>query len=278
MRKRDRRPRAAMPAPRADVVAASTRSSLARDLRALGLKAGDHVLIHAGLRSIGPIVGGPDALIDAFLDVLGPDGTLLAYCDWQMAEEAGDDPALRDEVPAFDAARSRAIRDHGAFPEMVRTTPGARRSGNPGASVAALGRRAEWFTADHPLDYGYGPDSPFGRLVAAGGKTMLLGAPRDTLTLLHHAEHLADIPNKRVLRFEVPLMLDGAKTWRWCEEFDTRVPVVAGLAEDYFVTVVDSFIRAGHGATGRVGSADCALMDAKRIVRYAVDWLEQRCG
>ena len=255
----------------------STRSSLARDLRALGLVAGDHVLVHAGLRSVGPILGGPDALIEAFMDVLGSRGTLLAYCDWQFAEEAVNDPALHDEIPAFDPARSRAIRDHGAFPEMVRTTPGARRSGNPGASVAALGGRAEWFTAGHPLDYGYGPNSPFGKLVAAGGKTMLLGAPRDTLTLLHHAEHLADIPNKRVLRYEVPILVDGRRVWRWSEEFDTSVPVIAGLPEDYFATVVDSYIGDGQGATGRIGAAESVLLDAADIVRHGVEWLEARC-
>ena len=63
---------------------------------------------------------------------------------------------------------------------MLRTTPGARRSGNPGASMAALGGRAEWFTADHALDYGYGPQSPLGKLVEADGKTLMLGARSTT--------------------------------------------------------------------------------------------------
>ena len=46
---------------------------------------------------------------------------------------------------------------------------------SPGASMAALGGRAAWFTADHALDYGYGPQSPLGKLVEASGKTMMLG-------------------------------------------------------------------------------------------------------
>jgi aminoglycoside 3-N-acetyltransferase len=40
--------------------------------------------------------------------------------------------------------------------------------------------------------------------VAARGKVLMVGAPPDTMTLLHHAEHLARIPGKRIRRYEVP--------------------------------------------------------------------------
>lgn len=253
-----------------------TRAALAEHLSALGLVPGDAVLVHAGLRSVGPILGGPDALIDALRDAVGPDGTILGYCDWQMDELGRDDPLLRQHVPAFDPARSRSIRDNGAFPELLRTTPGARRSGSPGASCAALGGRAEWFVADHALDYGYGPQSPFGKLVASGGKTLLIGAPSDTMTLLHHAEHLAAIPGKRVLRYESPILLDGQTAWRWFEEFDTGMPVVDGLADDYFEEVVEDFLATGQGRRGLVGHAPSVLVDAPAVVTFAVDWLERR--
>ena len=252
-----------------------TRAALAEHLTALGVTSGDAVLVHAGLRSVGPVVGGPDALIGALRDAVGPDGTILAYCDWQL-DEAAADPALREQVPAFDAAASRSIRDNGAFPELLRTTPGACRSASPGASCAALGARAEWFVADHALDYGYGPQSPFGKLVAAGGKTLMLGAPSDTMTLLHHAEHLADIPGKRVLRYESPILVDGQVAWRWFVEFDNRMQGVEGLADDYFEEVVEDFLATGQGRRGLVGHAPSVLVDAPAVVAFAVDWLERR--
>lgn len=253
----------------------ATRPELARQLAELDLAAGDAVLVHAGLRSVGPIVGGPDALIGALRDAVGPDGTVLAYCDWQLDEALGD-PILRDHVPPFDAASSRSIRDNGAFPELLRTTPGARRSASPGASCAALGGRAEWFVADHALDYGYGPQSPFGRLVAAGGKVLMLGAPLDTMTLLHHAEHLAAIPGKRVLRYGAPILVDGRKVWRSFEEFDTGIPIVEGLSDDYFEDVVEDFLATGRGRRGLVGRAPSVLVEARPVVEFAVDWLERR--
>ena len=253
-----------------------TRSALGEHLSDIGVQSDDVVLVHAGLRSVGAIIGGLDTLIAALRDVLGPGGTVMAYCDWQMGEGATDDPLLRDQIPPFDAWASRAIRDNGAFPELLRTTPGALRSGNPGASCAALGEQAAWLVADHALDYGYGPQSPFGKLVAAGGKVLMLGAPLDTMTLLHHAEHLADIANKRVLRYAAPILLDGQKLWRDFEEFDTGLPVVDGLDEDYFESVVEDFLVTGQGRRGLVGHAPCVLVDAPAIVAFAVDWLERR--
>jgi aminoglycoside 3-N-acetyltransferase len=252
----------------------ATRRTLAADFAALGLRRGDSVLAHAALRKVGPILGGPDALIAAIMDVIGPEGTLLGYTDWDLDDEVRDNLALRDDVQPFDPKASRATRSNGAFPELLRTTPGAFRSASPGASMAALGGRAEWFTADHALDYGYGPQSPLGKLVEAGGKTMLIGAPRYTMTLLHYAEHVANFPNKRVIRYEAPILVDGETVWRWFEEFDTS-DSPDGQPEDYFVTIVTEFLATGEGKVGKIGEAETVLVDAPAIVAFAAKWMEE---
>jgi len=252
-----------------------TRAVLAGQFADIGIAAGDAVFVHAGLRSVGTVLGGVDALIAALRDAVGSQGTILGYCDWQSGEEIyEEEPGLRSHVLPFDPSASRSIRDNGAFPEMLRTTPGALRSASPGASCTALGARAAWFTADHALDYGYGPQSPFGKLVEASGKVLMLGAPLDTMTLLHHAEHLADIPNKRIKRYEAPILVDGQTVWRQFEEFDTSQTVVDGLADDYFAIIVEAFLASGQGRRGTIGFAPCVLVSAPAIVAFAVDWLQ----
>jgi aminoglycoside 3-N-acetyltransferase len=248
---------------------------LESDLQRMGLGTGDAVLVHASIRSVGRVLGGPDAIIDALRAVIGPDGTLLAYTDWQLEEDALSIPALREDIPPFDPARSRSCRDYGTWAELVRTVPGAKRSGNPGASMAAIGGRADWFTADHALDYGYGPDSPLGKLVAAKGKVLMLGAPLDTMTLLHHAEQIADFPNKRVISYEVPILRNGRKVWQRFEEFDTS-NAPEGLPEDYMASLVEDFLATGRGARGTVGRARSVLVRADEIVPFAAAWLESR--
>lgn len=261
-----------------------TRASLRADLQRLGVRPGDIVMVHAAMSKVGPCLNGPDSLVGALLDAVGPTGTLLAYTDWNAAYEALLDeqnrvPAeWREHVPPFEPGTSRAVRDNGVLPEFVRTTPGAKRSGNPGASVAAIGAAADWVTADHPIDYGYGEGSPLAKLVEANGKVLMVGAPLDTMTLLHHAEHLAQLPDKRIRRTEVPFSTTEGVRWRMVEEFDTSEPIVAGLRDDYFADVVQAFLASGQGAQGLVGRAPSVLVEAAPICRFAVQWLERNWG
>lgn len=254
------------------------------DVERLGVGPGDVVMVHAAMSRVGRSLNGPDCLIGALLDATAPGGTILAYTDWDARTDelsAPDGRVAEDwraHVPPFDPAASRAARGNGVLAEFLRTWPGARRSGNPDASVAAIGGRADWITADHPLDYGYGEGSPLAKLVAAGGKVLMVGAPLDTMTLLHHAEHLARIPGKRVRRYEVPFATAGGPRWRMVEEFETSLPVVAGLDDDYFATIVTDFLATGRGVQGRVGDAPGTLVEAAAITAFAVEWLERRFG
>ncbi|WP_041675363.1 aminoglycoside 3-N-acetyltransferase [Ramlibacter tataouinensis] len=261
-----------------------TRASLHGDLERLGVADGDVVMVHAAVSRVGRLLHGPDALIAGLIDAVGATGTIVAYTDWDGAyEELLDDegrvpPRWRDQIPGFNPSTSRAIRDNGILAEFIRTTPGARRSRNPGASVAAIGAQAQWLTDDHPMDFGYGERSPLAKLVEMGGKVLMLGAPLDTMTLLHHAEHLARVPNKRRKRFEVPLETAGYTTWRFIEEFDTTDPIIPGLADDYFAQVVREYLASGHGTQGLVGEAPSVLVSAAEVCAFAVSWLERRAA
>lgn len=259
-----------------------SRTDLVADLSEIGVRADDIVMVHAAMSTVGALINGPDTLIEALQQAVGPKGTLMAYTDWDSRYEAllddtGRVPgAWRDRIAGFDPLRSRAVRDHGVFPEFLRTSPGALRSANPGASMTAIGARAEWLVADHPLDYGYGPATPLAKLVEGGGKVLMVGAPRDTMTLIHHAEHVADIPNKRIKRWEVPFAGPEGTAWRMSEEFDTSDAVAPQLdGIDYFTAIVTSYLEAGRGRRGKIGSAESLLVDARGMLEHAVAWLER---
>ncbi len=257
-----------------------TREPLARDLKALGVEPGDVLMVHAGLRSIGKMLNGPDTFIAALRDAVGPSGSLMAYTDWnaeyeQVLRPDGSVPdEYRTEVTPFDPLTSSANRENGAFAEFLRRTPGARRSASAGPSCAAGGADAAFLIEDHAIDYGYGPQSPFARLCELNGKVLLAGAPRDTMTLLHHAEHLADVPDKRKKSVEVPFLVNGETSWRRVEEFDTGVPVLEQFADDCFATIVTEALAAGIGREGHIGLAPSVLMPAREIVDFAVRWIE----
>ena len=251
--------------------AASTRESLIADLRRIGVATGDTLMVHASVRSLGRIDGGVETVVGALLDALGPSGTLVAYVDWDMGDGA-EPHGLRP--PVFDRRLSRAARECGILPETIRTWPGAIRSDNPDAGIAAIGARAQWLCAGHPLSYGYGEDTPFAKLVAIGAKVLVLGAPLDTMTLLHHAEHLARIDGKRVIRYERNFASEHGVERVDVEEFDTSDPIVDGMPPDAFARIAWLALEAGDGRSGSVGKATSYLFDAAPLVRKGVEWLE----
>ena len=68
----------------------NTTASLAADFIQLGLRPGAIVMVHSSLGQIGWTEGGPVTAIEALLEVLGPDGTLvMPYSDGQAVATEG---------------------------------------------------------------------------------------------------------------------------------------------------------------------------------------------
>jgi len=261
-----------------------TRSVLLKDLKKLGVETGNIIMLHASVKAIGWIVGGPDVVIQSLLDVLGTQGTLMMYIGWEegspynLAKLPTEwQEACLKECPPFDPAISRANRKWSILAEYLRTWPRAYRSSNPEASCAAVGAQAKWLTENHPLQYGYGLGSPLAKLCEARGKVLLLGAPFGSITLLHYAEHLCNVANKRIVRYRVPILHDGKKVWQEVKEFDTGGSVLPH-AERYFEIIPREFMSSGKGSSGYVGAAQSYLFDAFGFVGFTVNWLERRYG
>lgn len=248
-----------------------TRSSLLTDLVRLGVRPGGVIMVHASVRSIGPVTGGVNVVLQALLDAVGPTGTLAAYLDFEPFYE-DDDTA---EVPVFDKRIAHAARDHGILHETIRTWPGALRSDHPDAGVAAIGPLAAWITAEHPFHYGYGPGTPFAKILQANAQVLLLGAPLDTITLLHYAEHEARIPGKRIRQYRRLMPTPQGPRWTDFEEFDTADPVNSQLPTDVFARIAADFLATGQGSAGPVGAAPSSLFPAPELVRFGIDWLER---
>ncbi len=264
-----------------------TRDQLATDLRALGIEPGQVILMHASVRTVGWVVGGPDQILQSLFDVLTPAGTLAMYVSWEEWERAlvsfsdfteAQQAVFRKHCPPFDARTSRAMRQWSVLTESLRTWPGAYRSDHPTASVCAVGAQAAWVTADHPLAYGYGYGSPWDKVCHTGGKVLLLGSPLEAVTLLHYAEHIANVPGKRIVRNEVPLLRGGECVWVTFEEFDTTWGIRDLPSEDYFDRIMREYLTEGHGSIGRVGGAVSYLFDAAHLAQFGVAWMEKMWG
>ncbi len=262
------------------------RSGLARDLTRLGLAPGGVAMVHCRMSALGRVVGGAETVVRALLDTLGPGGTLMAYTGWQ--DEPPDDlDALDDETrriyleehPAYDPRVALSRREHGRVAEALRTWPGGRHSLHPEAGVAAVGPLAEVLTASHPYDDAYGAGTPYARIVELGGQVAVLGAPLETVTLVHHAEAIAEVSGKRRVSYGSPVIEGGERIWRTFSDIDTAdgaFPYERILGdEDYIEYVARSALAAGRGRSGPVGEGTAHLFDARGLVEHAVGWMER---
>ena len=253
------------------------RSELAAAFRALGVTPGDVVMLHASIRAVGPVAGGPDEIHLALSDALGPEGTLVMYAGCpEYVDEIGlghlsaeVERELLEKLPAFDPATARASRDNGALVELLRSWPGTLFNRHPTRFVARGAASAE-LLADGPWDYAYGHGSVLERFLEQDGKILLLGSDHDNATFLHYAEHVVDIPDRIVVRFQVPVMENGVRVWRRMAEFDTSERAHPHWPDRFFSRLVDSYLAASGNEGGRVGNAPSVLLPARGLLEHSL--------
>lgn len=132
----------------------------------------------------------------------------------------------------------------------------------------------------HPWDDPHGPGSPLARLVAVGVRVLMLGAPWGTMTLLHHAEALAQAPGRRFVTYEQPISVDGERVWRTFRDIESSSGAfdhsrVVPEGQDVCEVVVRSMLAAGLGRESAVGAARSCLVEAGPAVDFGVGWIEE---
>lgn len=165
-----------------------TTKALIEQLKGMGIKPGDSVLVHSAMSRMGYLENGPRTLVDALLEVVGSEGNILM--------PTSPNPALQlDYVrqhPHFDARNDPSAM--GAITEYFRKMPGTVRSLSPTEPVSAYGPLAEWLTEGHrgrPTPYD--SYSPFYRLTEVGGKILYVGVTlAQAGTSLHLLEDAVD--------------------------------------------------------------------------------------
>ena len=251
-----------------------TPSMLARDLRRLGLRQGMTVIVHTSMSRLGWVPGGAQGVIEALLDVLTGEGTLV------MPTHTGHltDPSswvappvpkawwrtIRREMPAYDAALT-PTRRMGVVAETFRKHPGARRSTHPHVSFAALGPNAEQVVGEHPLGDMFGERSPLARLYDLDAHVLLAGVTHANNTSIHLGETRAEFPTKTVVEEGAPMVVAGKRRW---VTFEDLRPV-----DDDFGDLGEDFALTGRERRGPLGWGEGRFMRTRHIVDYAQTWL-----
>jgi aminoglycoside N3'-acetyltransferase len=189
-----------------------TQADLVEGFRELGLSSGMGVMVHSSLSSFGRVEGGPTAVIQALMEILTPEGTLLMPSFNHGAAFAPYGPGYYDprETPTT----------NGAIPDRFWRMEGVARSLNPTHAFAAWGKHAQRYTRHHHRTLTMGPQSPLGLLHQDGGACLLLGVDYTSNTFHHVVEMSTQAPclGRRSEAYPVRLPDERqvmGRTWSW---------------------------------------------------------------
>jgi aminoglycoside 3-N-acetyltransferase len=230
-----------------------SQKDIVRGLHTLGLVEGMDVLVHTSLSSFGFVQGGADAVIDALLQAVGAQGTVL------VPTLTGSEALSAQNPPRFDPRQTPCWT--GRIPETFRRRPEAIRSLHPTHSVAAIGARARDLTVGH--EYAItpcGPDSPYGRLAASGGYILLLGVTHNVNTTFHHVEESVGVP------YHMQPGLVAARIVKERREETVHLMLHRYGPRRDFGRIEPLLCERGIQCEGLIGRSHARLIDAGRMV------------
>jgi aminoglycoside 3-N-acetyltransferase len=263
-----------------------TPETIEEDLRAIGLYAGDTVLVHSSLKQIGYAVGGPHAIIQALMNVVTDVGTVVmpafttGYSDpmeWKSPPAPqGWADVIRANLPPFDAVATPS--EHmGVIAELFRGYPEVRRNTHPVLSYAAWGTEAESVVTGHTLEMMDGENSPLARIYDLDGKVLLIGVDYDSCTSIHLATHRQVNP---------PMTTRSLPSWdemgriSWNRYRDVLQPpdLVKSVILHKKVGFNDigaEFEATGAVKVGRVGNAESRFFTQLALVDFATEYFNR---
>lgn len=225
------------------------------ELTALGLKEGDTVLMHSSMKALGTKKT-PEEFIGDIEAVIGESGTLLVPT-LTYAYTTRETPffSVRETPPCI-----------GLIPTRFLAMDGVIRSVHPTHSVAAKGRLAREMTREHESDdTPVGIHSPFMKLTEVGGKLLFVGDVLRCCTFMHGVEELV----------HTPYTLQKEPVTYVIEDYDGKRYEHIMLRHDFHdydqrYDRVAAILTPPEISFGRVGAADCTLIDARALKREAM--------
>ena len=230
---------------------------LIKDLKKMGIKKGDTILVHSALGSIGTVEGGADGVVEALIKSVSKSGLVIVptltstYSGGLYAFNPGKTPSRVGEIT------NALLKREDAF-----------RSSHPTHSLAAVGKNAEEFVKGHTTST-FSKESPFGKYVKRNAKILFIGTGVVCNTTLHAVEDWLDLPYLTTGKAFVEdawgreKMVDVTKFPSGCRDFykqDSKIE--------------KAFMKKGVIKKGRLGKAKVLLLNARDVVNNLVKIIE----
>ena len=229
-----------------------TKEQLKEQMRQMGLKSTDTVLIHTSMKAVGEVENGADGLIDAFCEYLSDGLFLVPTHTWA---------SIWKEKPRYDV--NKEVPCVGIVPIRAAFRPDGIRSLHPTHSVWAHGADAEEFVRGEEKATSPGqPGFLWSRLPSRQTKILLIGVTNARNTFIHAVEELADIPDRLGEPYDTVLVDRDGKEYpgKMCGHKCSRTNDVS----QFFVNFEKPMVELGAQTFGKLGNAQVRIVDAQK--------------
>jgi len=246
-----------------------TVEQLEKDLKTIGIKNGDSVLVHCSMSKIGYLENGPLTLIKALQNVIGKEGTLLMPAF--PAEGRNIDYLERNKI--FDVRKTPSKM--GVVTEYFRLLPDVKRSHHPTDSVCALGPLADFYTSTHKIQLTpYNEHSPFRKICNKGGKILMLGTTLNgACTNLHTLEDAVDfkypIYDNKIFDVEIIDEHEG----HYFTKTKVHNPIYS--AKRNCDALKPIFEKENVLINGKIGEANSMLIDSNELLNVMIKYYNE---
>ena len=150
-----------------------TKAELVKELRGLGLSRGMVLLVEVTSRRLPYVVAGEQALIEALMDVVGYDGTIVVPAFTPELLDPACVPGCPFPYECWEDIRRNSMPYQKKLSIPAHADPfvcqflrndAVVRSNHPLYSFAAWGKYAKVICSRHPLHFGLSDDSPLGHV------------------------------------------------------------------------------------------------------------------
>lgn len=245
-------------------------------LKKLGIIEGDNVIVHTAIKSFGYVCGGPQVIIEALLETVGREGTVVMPSQsWKNLDPSSGVhfdaekewwPLIRENWPAYDKDIT-PTNTMGCVAEMFRKYRGSVRSDHPARSFAANGKNAEYIVKDHTLSDIFGESSPLAKLYKLNSKVLLMGVGYDKNTSLHLSDVRANYESKHFVKESSAVCINGKRKW---VSYETLF--VDG--ED-FCQIGEAFEKEHSLNSINIGDSLVKSINQRELVDFAIKWIEE---
>lgn len=241
-----------------------TKESLIHDIADMGINPKGSLLIHSSLKSVGPVEGGADALLDAWSEYMRDGLLIFPTHTWRQ---------IGKETLTFD---SRILPSCvGILPEIFRRRPGVIRSLHPTHSVAALGKDAEDYTAGEELRTTPCPrEGCWGKLLDRDAEILFLGCTLRSNTFLHGVEEWEGIPDRLDEKTQ-HITIIGPQGERYQTDMHRHNCLACDDVSENYIKMEPVFTKCGAIRYGKFGNAKCIIGNARNMREAAVRLLKR---